>query len=86
MNEPNHCNMASVETTPTPNNMRCTACDIGFSQMSNFLAHKKYYCRGLLSTSPTSLDVKNLPSGESAKSRAFCSSDKEEDDRSNGEM
>ena len=33
--------------------MRCTACDIGFSQMSNFLAHKKYYCRGIQSSSPS---------------------------------
>ena len=22
-------------------------CDIGFSHLSNFLAHKKYYCRGM---------------------------------------
>ena len=32
--------------------MKCNACDIGFSQLSNFLAHKKYYCRGLQSRSP----------------------------------
>eukprot|EP00096_Caligus_rogercresseyi_P009902 TRINITY_DN3466_c0_g4_i1.p1 TRINITY_DN3466_c0_g4~~TRINITY_DN3466_c0_g4_i1.p1 ORF type:complete len:654 (+),score=242.95 TRINITY_DN3466_c0_g4_i1:111-2072(+) len=31
--------------------MRCESCDIGFSQLSNFIAHKKYYCRGIRSTS-----------------------------------
>ena len=86
MNDLNQGNMVSVEATTPTNNMRCTACDIGFSQMSNFLAHKKYYCRGLLSTSPTSLDVKPLSSGENAKHRVFCSEDKEEDDSSTVKM
>ena len=49
------------------NDMRCTSCDIGFSQMSNYLAHKKYYCRGLLSASPTQLDIKLPLSGEPLK-------------------
>lgn len=86
MNDSSQGNMVSVETTPTTNNMRCTACDIGFSQMSNFLAHKKYYCRGLLATSPASLDIKLLPSGDNAKSRVFCSQDKEEDESSTSKM
>lgn len=26
--------------------LKCQNCDIGFSHLSNFVAHKKYYCRG----------------------------------------
>ena len=74
----------SSEATTTPSNMRCTACDIGFSQMSNFLAHKKYYCRGLLSSSPTSVDIKPLPTGDAVKVGTTLLSGKEEDD-DNGE-
>jgi hypothetical protein len=28
--------------------LKCNGCDIGFSHLSNFMAHKKFYCRGLL--------------------------------------
>lgn len=28
--------------------LRCHSCDIGFSHLSNLVAHKKFYCRGLL--------------------------------------
>ena len=59
--------IGSNDNEASNNHMRCTSCDIGFSQMSNYLAHKKYYCRGLLPASPTSLDVK--PSGEPVKLR-----------------
>ena len=58
----NACGSGEVQ-----NDMRCTSCDIGFSQMSNYLAHKKYYCRGLLSASPTHLDIKLPRSGEPLK-------------------
>ena len=27
--------------------LRCQACDIGFSHVSNLMAHKKFYCRGI---------------------------------------
>lgn len=30
----------------TPSSLRCEPCDIGFSHLSNYMAHKKYYCRG----------------------------------------
>ncbi len=33
-------------TVSSPSSLRCEACDIGFSHLSNFLAHKKYYCQG----------------------------------------
>jgi hypothetical protein len=29
--------------------LRCKSCDIGFSHLSNLMAHKKFYCRGLQS-------------------------------------
>ena len=32
--------------------LKCNSCDIGFSHLSNFVAHKKYYCRGLLQQPP----------------------------------
>ncbi len=37
-----------VETTtePASSSIRCEPCDIGFAHLSNFVAHKKYYCRG----------------------------------------
>ena len=35
---------ATAATTGDP--FRCDPCDIGFSHLSNFVAHKKYYCRG----------------------------------------
>ena len=41
------------ENKLTTDVMKCMSCDIGFSQLSNFLAHKKYYCRGLQTKSPT---------------------------------
>ena len=38
--------------------LKCNSCDIGFSHLSNFVAHKKYYCRdikaAITSTSPKS--------------------------------
>ena len=30
--------------------LKCNSCDIGFSHLSNFVAHKKYYCRGMQAT------------------------------------
>jgi hypothetical protein len=30
--------------------LRCDSCDIGFTHLSNFMAHKKYYCRGLVAS------------------------------------
>ena len=75
----------SGETTATPNHMRCTSCDITFSQMSNYLAHKKYYCRGLLlSTSPVPTDIKPMSSGDATKVGVAVSSEKEEGDIMNG--
>lgn len=42
---------ASAEIALNPKDpIRCDPCDIGFSHLSNFLAHKKYYCRGIAST------------------------------------
>ena len=35
---------AGSATTGDP--FRCDPCDIGFAHLSNFVAHKKYYCRG----------------------------------------
>ena len=35
---------AAAATTGDP--FRCDPCDIGFAHLSNFVAHKKYYCRG----------------------------------------
>ena len=26
--------------------LKCNSCEIGFTHLSNFVAHKKYYCRG----------------------------------------
>ena len=34
----------SVTATGDP--FRCDPCDIGFAHLSNYVAHKKYYCRG----------------------------------------
>ena len=45
-------NVASAAAPSSDTVMKCHSCDIGFSQLSNFLAHKKYYCRGLQSSSP----------------------------------
>ena len=46
-------NVAAAAAAPSSDTvMKCHSCDIGFSQLSNFLAHKKYYCRGLQSSSP----------------------------------
>ena len=76
-----HINDNSNNVREVTNDMRCTSCDIGFSQMSNYLAHKKYYCRGLLSSSPTQLDVKTSPSGECIKIRnVILSPEKDEED------
>ena len=49
--------------TPPGGQLKCNSCEIGFSHLSNFVAHKKYYCRGLpsgmkSSASPPSVDVK----------------------------
>ena len=47
---------ASEEPTvqaPLSNNtgqLKCNSCDIGFSHLSNFVAQKKYYCRGMQAT------------------------------------
>ena len=50
-------------TTPPGGQLKCNSCEIGFSHLSNFVAHKKYYCRGLpsgmqSSNSPPSVEVK----------------------------
>lgn len=37
----------SPKAGDSENQLKCNACDIGFSHLSNFVAHKKYYCRGL---------------------------------------
>ena len=37
---------ASPAPPPAADPFRCEPCDIGFAHLSNFLAHKKYYCRG----------------------------------------
>ena len=68
LNYPN-INDTSNNVSGSGDAMRCTSCDIGFSQISNYLAHKKYYCRGLLSASPTGLDIKPSPSSEPVKLR-----------------
>ena len=45
--------LASAASSPptagsaaTGDPFRCDPCDIGFAHLSNFVAHKKYYCRG----------------------------------------
>ena len=45
---------------PPTGQLKCNSCEIGFSHLSNFVAHKKYYCRGLQSAmKPTSpVDIK----------------------------
>ena len=45
---------------PSTGQLKCNSCEIGFSHLSNFVAHKKYYCRGLQSAmKPTSpVDIK----------------------------
>ena len=35
-----------IPPAPSADAIRCEPCDIGFSQLSNYVAHKKYYCRG----------------------------------------
>ena len=35
---------------PPTGQLKCNSCDIGFSHLSNFVAHKKYYCRGMQAT------------------------------------
>jgi len=39
---------AALQAVQTSNSaaIRCEPCDIGFAHLSNFLAHKKYYCQG----------------------------------------
>ena len=32
--------------------LKCNSCEIGFTHLSNFVAHKKYYCRGVVKSSP----------------------------------
>ena len=68
------------ERNDTQNDMRCTACDIGFSQMSNFLAHKKYYCRGLPPSSHVSVDMKCLSPESGTNIQRNFSTDKDDDD------
>ena len=39
-------NKSPPAAAPSPaTSIRCEPCDIGFAQISNFLAHKKYYCQ-----------------------------------------
>ena len=54
-----HSPQGSLSDTESPNNatasqgtnqLKCNSCDIGFSHLSNFVAHKKYYCRGMQAT------------------------------------
>ena len=47
--------------TPPGGQLKCNSCDIGFSHLSNFVAHKKYYCRGLqqsMKTNSPPIDIK----------------------------
>ena len=58
-----HSPQGSLSDVESPNNaaapqgtnnsggqLKCNSCDIGFSHLSNFVAHKKYYCRGMQAT------------------------------------
>ena len=40
----------SSTVAPPTGQLKCNSCDIGFSHLSNFVAHKKYYCRGMQAT------------------------------------
>jgi hypothetical protein len=71
---PNNNTADSDENNPTApppgGQLKCNSCEIGFSHLSNFVAHKKYYCRGLpsgmktSSTSPNSIEVKVETNGK----------------------
>ncbi len=59
---------ASPKTSSTSNEdlnssgqLKCTSCDIGFSHLSNFVAHKKYYCRGLQMSSTKATSANSTP-------------------------
>ena len=39
--------LASSSLSHSDSGLRCQSCDIGFSHLSNLLAHKKFYCRGM---------------------------------------
>ena len=52
---------SSTVTPPGGGQLKCNSCDIGFSHLSNFVAHKKYYCRGLqlgMKSSSPPIDVR----------------------------
>jgi hypothetical protein len=51
----------SSTVTPPGGQLKCNSCEIGFSHLSNFVAHKKYYCRGLprgMKSSSPPIDVR----------------------------
>ncbi len=49
-----------LSTSESKQELRCVPCDIGFSQLSNFVAHKKYYCRGAPASAASAAQLTGL--------------------------
>ena len=70
--EENTVPSSSTSPSSSGGQLKCNSCDIGFSHLSNYVAHKKYYCRGMPQPpvqSMSAVDVKAEPNGKESPSK-----------------